>query len=58
VTIQGRGNRLANLGRLQEALAAIEEAVTIYLKLAARRPEAYQHDLEWSLQISRTLGIA
>ena len=37
--------RLADLGRREEALAAIEEAVTIHRELAAARPDAFRPDL-------------
>lgn len=40
---------LADLGRQEEALAAIEEAVTIWRKLARVRPVAYLPDLATSL---------
>lgn len=43
--------RLADLGRPEDALAAIQEAVTIFRELAARRPDAYQQNLEQSLQV-------
>jgi hypothetical protein len=42
---------LAGLGRREEALAAIPEAVTIRRELAARWPDAYHHELEQSLQV-------
>ncbi len=41
--------RLADLGRREEALAAIEEAVEIRRALAAARPDAYRPDLAMSL---------
>jgi Tetratricopeptide repeat len=44
--------RLVGLGRREEALAAIQEAVTIRRELATRWPDAYQHDLEQSLQVA------
>jgi len=40
---------LTKLGRPEDALAAIEEAVTIRRELAAARPEAYRPDLALSL---------
>jgi len=43
--------RLAELGRREEALAAIEEAVTVRRELAARWPDVYQQELEQSLQV-------
>ncbi|HEY6310674.1 MAG TPA: tetratricopeptide repeat protein [Streptosporangiaceae bacterium] len=42
-------NRLADLGRREEALAAIEEAVTIYRQLAEARPDAFLPGLAGSL---------
>ena len=41
--------RLADLGRREEALAAIEEATGIYRELAAARPDAFRPDLATSL---------
>ena len=41
--------RLADLGRREEALAAIEEAVTLRRQLAAARPDAFPPDLAASL---------
>ena len=41
--------RLADLGRREDALAAIEEAVTIRRQLAAARPDAFRPDLATSL---------
>ena len=43
--------RLGDLGRREEALAAIQEAVGIYRELAASWPDAYHHELEQSLQV-------
>jgi hypothetical protein len=43
--------RLADLGRREDALAAIEEATSIRRELAARWPDAYQHELEQSLRV-------
>ena len=37
--------RLADLGRREEALAAIEEAADIHRELAAARPDAFRPDL-------------
>ena len=49
--------RLAGLGRREEALAAIEEAVTIRRELAAARPDAFRPDLAVSLNnLSVRLG--
>ena len=50
--------RLAGLGRREDALAAIEEAVGIRRELAARWPDAYQEQLEQSLQVVAWLDRA
>ena len=42
-------NRLGDLGRREEALAAIEQAVTIHRQLADARPDAFLPDLAGSL---------
>ena len=42
---------LAGLGRREEALATIQEAVETYRELAARWPDAYQHELEQSSRV-------
>ena len=42
-------NRLADLGRREEALAAIEQAADIYRQLAEARPDAFLPDLAKSL---------
>ena len=36
---------LADLGRREQALAAIQEAVTIFRDLPAARPDAFRPDL-------------
>src|SRR5205823_1870092 len=41
--------RLGALGRLEEALAAIEEAAGLYRELAAAHPDAFRPDLAASL---------
>ena len=41
--------RLADLGRREEALAAIEEATGIHRQLAAARPDAFLPDLATAL---------
>ena len=46
---------LAGLGRQEDALAAIEEAVTIRRELAARWPDAHHHELEQSLRVATLL---
>ena len=43
--------RLSDLGRREEALAAIEEAVAVYRELAALRPDAFRPDLARSLAV-------
>jgi tetratricopeptide (TPR) repeat protein len=43
------GARLSELGRPAEALPAIEEAVSIYRKLAAATPDKYHTNLAFSL---------
>ena len=49
--------RLGDLGRREEALAAIQEAVTIYRELAGARPDAFRPDLATSLNnLSVRLG--
>jgi tetratricopeptide (TPR) repeat protein len=42
-------NRLGDLGRREEALAAIEQATGIYRQLAEARPDAFLPDLAMSL---------
>ena len=41
--------QLADLGRREDALAAIEEAVSLYRQLAAARPDAFAPDLAMAL---------
>ena len=49
--------RLADLGRREDALAAIQEAAGIYRELAAARPDAFRPDLAMSLtNLSIRLG--
>jgi tetratricopeptide (TPR) repeat protein len=49
--------RLGDLGRREEALAAIEEAAQVYRELAAGRPDAFRPDLAHSLNnLSLRLG--
>jgi hypothetical protein len=43
--------RLADLGRREDALAAIEEATSIRRELAARWPDTYHQELKQSLQV-------
>jgi uncharacterized protein YdiU (UPF0061 family) len=42
---------LAELGRAEDALDAIEEATGIYQDLAARWPDTYHQELEQSLGV-------
>ena len=49
MSLNNLSNRLADLGRREEALAAIQEAVAIYRELAAARPDAFRPDLASSL---------
>ena len=49
MSLNNQSGRLADLGRREEALAAIEEAVTIRRDLAAARPDAFLPDLATSL---------
>ena len=49
MSLNNQSNALANLGRLEEALDAITEAVTIRRALATARPEAFGPDLASSL---------
>jgi hypothetical protein len=44
--------RLGELGRWEDASAAIEEAIGIRRKLAARWPDAYHQELKQSLQVA------
>jgi hypothetical protein len=46
----GPGDRLSDLGRREDALAAIEEAVTIRRQLAAARPAVFGARLASSLK--------
>ena len=48
-------NQLGDLGRTEEALAAIEEAVIIRRELAAQLPDAYACKLQQSLQVAARL---
>ena len=43
--------RLGKLGRREDGLAAIEEAVAIRRRLAARRPAVFQQALDQSLRV-------
>jgi tetratricopeptide (TPR) repeat protein len=51
------GSRLSDLGRWEEALAAVQEAVDIIRRLAKDRPDAYLPDLAMILNnLSSSLG--
>ncbi len=57
MSLNNLSNRLGDLGRREEALAAIQEAVTIRRELAAARPDAFRPDLAASLNnLSNRLG--
>ena len=47
--LNNQSSRLAELGRREDALAAITEAVALYRELAAARPDAFRPDLALSL---------
>ena len=48
-SLNNLGNVLSDLGRREDALAAAQEAVEIYRRLAAERPDAFRPDLAGSL---------
>jgi hypothetical protein len=48
-SLNNLSNRLGDLGWPEEALAAIQEAVTLFRELAAARPDAFRPDLAQSL---------
>jgi tetratricopeptide (TPR) repeat protein len=48
-SLNDHSNRLAALGRYEDALAASTDAVTIYRELAAAHPDAFRPDLAGSL---------
>ncbi len=49
MSLNNQANRLADLGRREEALKTNTEAVRIYLKLALAKPDAFHHALATSL---------
>jgi hypothetical protein len=53
-SLNNLANRLSDLGRREEALAAAQEAADLYRALAAQRPDAFNPDLATSLG---TLGF-
>ena len=52
MSLGNQSDRLADLGRPEEALAAIGEAVAAYRELAAARPDVFRPDLARSLIVS------
>jgi tetratricopeptide (TPR) repeat protein len=54
MSLNNQSGALVELGRGEDALAAITEAVAIYRELAAARPDAFRPDLAGSLT---SLGI-
>jgi tetratricopeptide (TPR) repeat protein len=54
VSLTNFGNQLGDLGRHEEALAATQDAVDLYRRLAQSFPDTFQPDLAHSLHI---LGI-
>ena len=57
MSLNNLSNRLGDLGRREEALAAIQEAAEVYRELAAARPDAFRPDLAMSLNnLSLRLG--
>ena len=57
MSLNNQSLRLADLGRREEALAAIQEAVTIRRQLAEARPDAFLPDLATSLN-NQSLRLA
>ena len=49
MSLNNQSNALAELGRREDALAAITEAVALYREVAAARPDAFRPDLAASL---------
>ena len=49
MSLNNLGNRLSELGRREDALAAAEEAIDICRRLAAERPDAFLPNLAASL---------
>ena len=54
MSLNNLANRLSELGRREEALAAAQEAADLYRGLAAERPEAFRRNAAISLS---TLAI-
>ena len=55
MSLNNLSNQLADLGRREDALAAIEEATGLYRELAAKWPAVYRQDLDQSLLIAEWL---
>ena len=53
--LNNQSNRLSDLRRFEDALAAIEEAVTTYRQLAVSRPQMYAARLTSSLRVWATV---
>ena len=51
MSLTNLANALSALGQYQPALAAVEEAVTIFRELAAQRPDTFQPNLAVSLAV-------
>src|ERR687896_682723 len=51
MALNNQSGRLADLGRREQALAAINEAVEVYQQLAEARPDAFLPDLARSLLV-------
>jgi hypothetical protein len=49
MSLTNLADRLSELGRREEALAAAQEAAGLYRTLAGARPEAFRRDLALSL---------
>jgi hypothetical protein len=52
MSIANLANRLSDLGRREDALAAAEEAVHLHRALAEARPDAFAPGLALSLDVS------
>ncbi|WP_293275272.1 tetratricopeptide repeat protein [Nannocystis sp.] len=56
--LRDKGSHLSEVGRREEALASTGEAVKLYRKLAAARPDAFEPDLASSLNNLGTMQSA
>jgi hypothetical protein len=54
-SLNNLGNRLADVGQLKQALAAVEDSVRLYRPWYARRREAYADDLTGTVTNLRRL---